>query len=331
MNGVQGFVQAFLGGDVSPLFLIVVFGACFLFVLAATFLLGPEDSVERRLLAEPGKGGRGRGSRSKASLRGDKDTTYLARLTRRFQGLSSSEEWKASRLKRRLVQAGYMGQDAVGKYYLARIGLAIILSVGFTLMIPFISRTAEVQHIFMLAITLGATGYFLPAIWIRARISSRQTAARDGFPDAMDMLLVCVESGLSLDAALNRVAEEIHTAHPLLSEQLGLVTLELRAGQRRNVALRNLADRLGIQEASSLVTLLVQSEKLGSSISQTLRVHADEIREKRMSRAEEKANILPVKLSIPLALFLFPAFFVAILTPAIINIIRILLPTLGQT
>ena len=135
--------------------------------------------------------------------------------------------------------------------------------------------------------------------------------------------------GISLDAALNRVAKEIGAAHPTLGENYAIVAAELRSGQTREVALRNLAHRVGLEEVLSLVNFLVQSENLGSSIAQSLRVKAQELRTMRMMRAERKANVLPVKLTVPLALCIFPALFIAILTPAVIGVIRVLLPSLN--
>ena len=143
-----------------------------------------------------------------------------------------------------------------------------------------------------------------------------------GFPDALDLLLICVEAGLGLDAAIARIAQELTGAHRRLGENFALMTIEMRAGSSRRDALRNLADRLGIDEVRALVTLLNQSEELGTSIADALRVYSAEMRTRRMLRAEIKANALSVKLSIPLALFIFPVIMTVILLPVIIRIIR---------
>jgi tight adherence protein C len=157
----------------------------------------------------------------------------------------------------------------------------------------------------------------------------RQEKILVGFPDALDLMVVCVEAGLGLDAAINRVGEEMKVSNALLSEEFRLLGLELRAGKTRRDALKNLGLRTGLEEVKSLMTLLIQTDKFGTSIAQALRVHSDSMRTKRYQRAEEMAAKLPVKLVFPLILFIFPALFVVIVGPAVIKIFRVLLPSLG--
>jgi len=178
-------------------------------------------------------------------------------------------------------------------------------------------------------LAVGA-GYYAPAVWLRNTISRRQQTIMHALPDALDLMVVCVEAGLGLDQAINRVADEIKLAHKELSEELHLLGLELRAGVARVDALRNLSRRIPIDEIKSLIALLVQTDRFGTSIGQALRVHSDAMRISRQMKAEERAAKIPVKLLLPLILFIFPSVFIAILGPGVIRIIRTLLPALGQ-
>ncbi len=168
-------------------------------------------------------------------------------------------------------------------------------------------------------------GFYLPELWIRSKTKKRIEQIREGFPDVLDLLVVCTEAGQGMDAALDRVGREVEMTNAPLSEEFRLLNLEIRAGKSRKEALRNLADRTGLDDISSLVTLINQSEELGVSISQTLRVHSDSMRTKRQMRAEAMAGRIPVKLTIPLVLFIFPCIFVVVVGPGVISIIRHLL------
>jgi tight adherence protein C len=172
-------------------------------------------------------------------------------------------------------------------------------------------------------------GLYIPSLFIRAKADRRQREIVNAFPDALDLMLVCVEAGLGLEAAFTRVGMEITTSHPLLAEQFGAVVLELRAGRSREDALRRMADRAGVDEIRAFSTLLIQSTKLGTSLAQTLRVYAAEMREKRRMRAEEKAHRLPVLLSIPLVACMLPTMIGVLMLPAAIRVIRVVLPLLA--
>ena len=169
----------------------------------------------------------------------------------------------------------------------------------------------------------------MPSLFVRAKADRRQREIINGFPDALDLMLVCVEAGLGLEAAFARVGMEMTESHPLLAEQLGAVVLELRAGRSREDALRRMADRAGTDEIRAFATLLIQSTKLGSSIAQTLRIYASEMRERRRMRAEEKAHRLPVLLSIPLVACMLPVMIGVLMLPAIIRVIRVMMPALA--
>jgi tight adherence protein C len=171
-------------------------------------------------------------------------------------------------------------------------------------------------------------GLYIPNLFVKAKADRRQQELVNGFPDALDLMLVCVEAGLGLDAAFGRVGKEMNHSHPLLAELLGTTVLELRAGRSREDALRRMADRAGVEEIRSFATLLIQSTKLGSSIGSTLRVYAAEMRERRRMRAEERAYRLPVLISIPLVACMLPVMVGVLMLPAAIKVVRELLPNL---
>ena len=176
----------------------------------------------------------------------------------------------------------------------------------------------------VLLIMLALIGFYLPNLWLAIRISSRKEAIFKGLPDALDMLVVCVEAGMGLDAAINKVGEEMKISSPALAEELKQVTLEMRAGKQRQEAFRNLAQRTDLEDLNSLVSLLVQTDKFGTSIGQALRVYSDSMRDKRFQRAEEVAGKMAVKLIFPLALFILPTTMVVVVGPAVIRIYRAL-------
>ena len=175
----------------------------------------------------------------------------------------------------------------------------------------------------------AALGLYVPALFIRAKADRRQRALINAFPDALDLMLVCVEAGLGLEAAFSRVGMEMTTSHPLLAEQFGAVVLELRAGRSHEDALRRMADRAGADDIRAFATLLIQSTKLGSSIAQTLRIYSSEMREKRRLRAEEKAHRLPVLISIPLVACMLPTMIGVLMLPAAIRVVRAVIPALN--
>jgi tight adherence protein C len=171
-------------------------------------------------------------------------------------------------------------------------------------------------------------GYLLPELWLGWRVRSRQHRLRKGLPDALDLLVICIEAGLGLDQALLRVSQELHITHRELSEELQLVNLEIRLGKTRIDALRELARRTGLDDIKALVAMLIQTERFGTSIAQSLRVHADDLRVRRRQRAEEMGAKTSVKMVPPLVFFIFPALMVVILGPAVITLLRQLMPVL---
>ena len=166
----------------------------------------------------------------------------------------------------------------------------------------------------------GTLGYLAPSFYLDRRIATRRQEHQSGFPDFMDLLVVCADAGLSMEAALDRVGCELGVSYPSLCANIHVANLEIRAGRTMIEALEHLAERLGLEEARSFATLIQQSNELGSSIGDALRVYSDEMRDKRMSRAEEKAYALPAKLTVPMMVFLFPVLLIAILCPVIVRV-----------
>jgi tight adherence protein C len=332
MESILQLVQGMFGSDTEALMLAVIFASVFLVVGALAVLVMSRSSLQRRLEAGAGQGEQsGDGGQGALSVRYASETSFIDRLVRPLQRrVTPKDEEQISSVRRTLLQAGYLNPHAVQRYFTVRIVMAIALPAAFLVLAPIITRDLKVEAVVLIAAALVVVGLYLPSVWVTQRIQKRQQSAREGFPDSLDMLLVCVEAGLGLNAALNRVGDEIGRAHPVLGEQFNLVGLELRAGKSREMALRNMAERIGIDEVKTLVTLLLQSEALGTSIAQALRVHAEDMRIKRMLRAEEKAHMLPVKLAFPLVLFILPCLIIVIMTPAIIKIIRVLMSTLNK-
>ena len=235
---------------------------------------------------------------------------------------------KDDKLRQRLAAAGIHAPHAPRVFTLVRLVLVIGLPLLMLGLLWLTSSTPGLLGLYFILVGAATFGLYAPALIVRIRADRRRRAIINAFPDALDLLLVCVEAGLGLEAAFARVGMEMTNSHPLLAEQFGSVVLELRAGRSREDALRRMAERAGAGEIRSFATLLIQSTKLGSSIAQTLRVYASEMREKRRMRAEEKAHRLPVLLSIPLVACMLPVMIGVLMLPAAIRVIRSLVPAM---
>lgn len=240
-------------------------------------------------------------------------------------GLRLGPQEASERSKGRLdmVQAGYRNPNAAAVYQGVKAGLTFLLP-GVFLGLRFLDvfKTELVGTAFV-SVLLASIGCFAPAWWLRSRTNARKITITNELPDALDLLVVCVESGMGLDQAIHRVSEEMRLSGPVVSRELGQVTLELRAGKQRQEALRSLAARIGLEDVNSLTTLLIQADVFGISVARTLRVYSETLRTKRYQRAEEKAAQLPVKLLIPLIFCILPALFVAIMGPAGIKLMDV--------
>jgi tight adherence protein C len=233
----------------------------------------------------------------------------LARLSR----LLPKSPKEMSKLQRTLTRAGYTSGRAVVIYSIAEVVLPLFLFFATVMVLGFSAGLVT-------ALVLGVFGYLAPSFWVSRKVTERQKAVRNGLPDALDLLTVCVESGSGLDQAVAKAAEELQASHPAIANELTTVTTEIRAGMARIEAFRNFSRRTGVEEVRSLVSMLTQTDRFGTSIGEALRVHADTSRTKRRQLAEERAGKVGVKLVFPLALCLFPALYVVCFGPVVVQI-----------
>ncbi|WP_205479705.1 type II secretion system F family protein [Sphingomonas arenae] len=266
-----------------------------------------------------------------ASLRNSASESAWAKLVDAVEksGLSLTDS-KDQQLRQKLAAAGFTAPYAPRVYTLVRLMMVVLLPTTVLFLHWWSGNSPGLVTLYVQGMIAALMGLYLPSLFVRAKADRRQRELINGFPDALDLMLVCVEAGLGLEAAFNRVGQEMVQSHPLISEQLGTVVLELRAGRSREDALRRMADRAEVDEIRAFATLLIQSGKLGSSIAQTLRIYASEMREKRRLRAEEKAHRLPVLLSIPLVACMLPVMIGVLMLPAFIRVIRTVLPAMGS-
>lgn len=238
--------------------------------------------------------------------------------------------WERSQLRTRFMNAGLRSASAPALYFAARTLLTFLMPA---LLISYLGMwDAKVGSLTVLAgiVAAAALGYYLPTVVLAHMVGHRQRELFDNFPDALDLMIVCIEAGLSLDAVIARAGQEVRINSPALADELHLVTLELRAGASREQALRNLALRSGVEEIDSLVAMLIQADRFGTSIADSLRVQSESLRTKRRLRAEEAAAKIPTKMLIPLIFCIFPALLVVLLGPAILSIQKVLIPLLNR-
>jgi tight adherence protein C len=237
-----------------------------------------------------------------------------------------SEGWENSPLRQRFIRAGLRNADAATLFFGAKTVLAVAMPLGYLLFTEVARGSLSLNEGLISSVTLAALGYYLPNVYLRRSLAARQREMFEALPDAIDLMTMMVEAGLGLDAALARVAQEIGSQSPVVSEELQLVTLELRAGASRVQALRNLAARIGIDEVDMFVAMLVQADRFGTSMGDALRVHSNDLRTKRKLRAQEAATKLSMKLLFPLVLCIFPSILIVLLGPAVISIYRMFSP-----
>jgi tight adherence protein C len=306
-------------GDSSAMMLaLLVFLATTVLTFGVMLTVRARGAVKRRAagIAEySGDAGDGRALRS-SSL---KAVQRLLDYTTKHYGATEKDKGEMKVLRRRMIQAGIFDERAVAYFFVARTVLAVGLALAAFFFVPvFIELTGSV---FWLTVILGGIiGYVGPSMYIDRRIAARRNEHRSGFPDFMDLLVVCADSGLSMEASLERVGRELGDTYPSLCANIHMANLEIRAGRTMTEALEHLGDRLGLEEARSFSTLIQQSAELGSSITDALRVYSDDMRHKRLSLAEEKAYSLPAKLSVPMMVCIFPVLFVVILLPVIVRL-----------
>lgn len=235
--------------------------------------------------------------------------------------LEPQDQTAFSATQMKLVQAGYKQKSAVRTFHFAQFALALgLLFLGILVVLVRIDVATTQSTLLTILIPAGA-GYYLPTYWIERRRQTRQTNLMEGFPDALDLMLVCVEAGQSLDQSILRVAGEIKPGFPDLAEEFSIVANEMKAGKDRVNVLRDMSERAGSNDISAFVTVLIQSASFGTSISDALRVYAAEMRDKRVMRAEEKANVLPTKLTLGTMMFTLPPLLIILIGPSIYDIV----------
>lgn len=238
----------------------------------------------------------------------------LGQMVGRFESVLPRSKDEVSKVQQRLIRAGFRKDSAIKVFYGAKVVLPIVLGVSAFILMSMFMDDKPFQF-YVMALALGFLG---PDFWLGRQISARQQRIRSGLPDTLDMLVICVEAGLSLDQAIVRTTEELGKAHPDMGSELGMVILEQRAGRPRADAWKNMAERTGVDTVRNLVSILVQAEHFGTSIAKTLRVHADTLRTVRVQTLQEKAAKTSVKLVFPLVLFIFPSLFLVTLGPTAI-------------
>jgi tight adherence protein C len=237
------------------------------------------------------------------------------------------EEAENSAVRVRFMNAGYRQASAPIIFFAAKTVLALGLPLAVFFGMSVKSGSSSTTMMLLYVLSAAAIGYYLPNVVLNKMIQHRQREIFENFPDALDLMTICVEAGLGMDAAVARVATEIGLKSRVLSDEMNLVTLELRAGSSKEKALRGLATRTGVEDVDALVTMLIQAERFGTSIAASLRVQSEQLRTKRRQRAEEQAAKIALKLLFPLIFFIFPSLLVVLMGPAFIQIYRVLLPT----
>jgi tight adherence protein C len=304
-------------------FLVLVFIATFTLAYWLITLAGGNATVARmkHLLGAP----------TAVEPRTDAWVERVARATEQLAKLSTPDQgFAASALRRRFFNAGIRNAAAPAAYFGAKTVLAVSLPMLTYAALTLLAAAPVKGNALLLWLLLAAAaGYYLPNALLSRLIFLRQREIFENFPDALDLMTVCVEAGLGTEAALNRVADDMVHKSTVLSDELRLVSLELRAGAPRERALRNLAIRTGVEEVDGFVSMIIQAERFGTSIAQSLRVHADMLRTRRRQRAEEAAAKIALKLLFPLIFFIFPSLMLVLMGPAMIQIYRVLLPTMS--
>ncbi len=247
----------------------------------------------------------------------------LARITTSLGNLiKPQKKEELSLLQKKFLKAGLRSRSALVTFFGAKAFCAFCLSVGFVAAFVIFRVHIAALNAMMLIIGLTMAGFYAPNVWLSLKASRRQEAFLRSFPDTLDLLVVCAEAGMGLDAAIKRVGDEMRLSSKVLSDEFRLLNLEMRAGKDRRDAMKSLADRIGLDEVSSWVTLLIQTDRFGTGIAQALRVHSDAMRAKRALRVEELAAKLPVKLLFPTILCIFPSLFLVLMGPAMVRIWR---------
>lgn len=313
-------------GPLGPLFAVGILGFALMAVALPTMLKRRADPLDKlrenvrpvsdaAAKAAKGKTGRKTLRQSRGTDKLDKFATFLEPKT--------VEEMSTARLK--MTRAGYRTKNAVRMFHAIQFSLGIIFLLAGVIYAIVASATDEISttKLVLAIIVPGAVGYYLPKYWVERRIQTRQGEIQNGFPDALDMLLVCVEAGQSLDQGIIRVSKELKTGYPALAEEFETVAQEVKAGKDKTSVLRAFAERTGVGDIASFVTVMIQSQTFGTSIAEALRVYASEMRDKRVLRAEEAANKLPTKMTLGTMMFTVPPLLIILVGPSVYDMLQL--------
>jgi len=315
LETVQTLITDLLG-PFGPLLLVGLVGVLMILVTLPILLQKQEDPLDR-LRDQARKQKRDGATAEKLRTATSKDK--LERYSN-FLEPQDADEYGAVKLK--LLQAGYKSKNAVRFYHFFQfaLGLTGLVLGGMYALWKMSQGDVTTQNLMLMSMGPGVAGYMLPKYWVTRRQATRVSNITDGFPDCLDMMLVCVEAGQSLDQSIMRVSHELRSGFPELSEEFEIVSHEMKAGKGKDTVLRDFSERCGVQDISSFVTVLIQSQQFGTSIAEALRVYAGEMRDKRVMRAEEQANKLPVKMTLATMMLTVPPLLVILIGPSIYNI-----------
>ena len=299
-----------------PLSLLLAFGACALLVFGLGKLL-TQSRMRQRLRQSVANRRALRAPKQPPASQGSTWHAVLGSLSRLSVPAGA---WQDSERRLKFIRAGYREDSAAQAYYAFKTTFALVLPLLLALVLMIWWPATPYPRQAMYVVVLAAAGYYLPDVFLRFRTNQRAKDMRDTLPDLIDLLVICTESGLGMDAAINRVSQEIARSSKTLAEEFYLAALEIRAGAGRSTALKNLALRVDLEDLHSLVSMLVQADRFGTSLADSLRIQSEVMRTKRMQRAEEIAAKVPVKMLIPLIFFIFPSLLTVLIGPAVLQI-----------
>lgn len=307
-------------GPFGPLIAVGGLGVMLVLLTIPMMLRQKQDPLEK--LKQANIRGSSVAKGAKTNLRAG---TQNKKLDRYATFLEPQDEKQLSQMRLKLMQAGYRHRDAVRYFHFAQFALGIgLLILGVIYYVLFKSGTeTSTQQTLLYILGPAGIGYMMPKYWITKRQQKRQEEIQDGFPDSLDMMLVCIEAGQSMDQSIIRVAGEMRASYPALAEEFEIVALQIKAGRDKPSVLNEMAERCGVQDISSFVTVMVQSQTFGTSIGEALRVYAGEMRDKRVMRAEEKANKLPTKMTLATMMLTVPPLLIILVGPSVLGIMEL--------
>lgn len=299
-------------GPLGPLMAVGFLGLMLILIALPTVMKRQRDRFRELKEVQPNQAD---GGKKRALRRADK----IDKLERFAHFLEPQKKEELSAAKLKMLRAGYQSKNSVRMFHAMQFLLAIgFLIVGLIVaLVKSINGELTTNTMLIYALVPCAIGYYLPKYWVDKRVERRQNEIIEGFPDALDMMLVCVEAGQSLDQSLIRVGKESRVGYPALAEEFDMVAQEVKAGKERTAVLKDMAERVGVPDVASFVTTLVQSATFGTSVAEALRVYSADMRDKRIMRAEEKANMLPTKLTLGTMLFTVPPLLVILIGPSL--------------